>query len=274
MASPSDWLGLSGRVAVVTGAASGIGKAVAAALADAGAAVALLDKNQAGCDAVAQRLTAAGARAIALGCDTADEAAVKAAADAVRRALGPCGVLVNNAGFLRAGPLESLSLADWNAVLAVNLTGYLLCAQAFGADMRAAGRGSIVHIASVAAFHPQANSGAYSASKAGVSILARQLAVEWGPAGVRSNAVCPGLIRTPLSEAFYQVPGIEARRAAMTASRRVGAPEDIADVVTFLASDRARYVNGVELPVDGGFDTMLLSLVPRPGFNAEPGQPG
>ncbi|MBI3512665.1 MAG: SDR family oxidoreductase [Proteobacteria bacterium] len=264
-----DWLGLRGRVCVVTGAASGIGRATAGSLSQAGAPVALLDRDKAGIDAAAAELRAAGAKALAIACDTSDPANVAAAADAVRRELGACDVLVNNAGMLRAGPLDSVSLADWNAVLAVNLTGYLLCAQAFGRDMRQAGRGSIVHIASVAATHPQSNSGAYSASKAGVVILARQIAAEWGPSGVRSNAVSPGLIRTPLSEAFYQAPGIAEKRAAMTASRRVGGPQDIADVVVFLASDRAGYVNGAELLVDGGFDCMLLGLVPRPGFEAK-----
>jgi NAD(P)-dependent dehydrogenase (short-subunit alcohol dehydrogenase family) len=270
MDKPSDWLGLADRRCVVTGAASGIGRAVASSLVQAGAAVALLDRDQAGCETVAAELASHGGRVLAVGCDTSDPAHVAAAADAVRRGLGACDVLVNNAGMLRAGALDTISPADWNAVLAVNLTGYLLCAQAFGRDMREAGRGSMVHIASVAASHPQNFSGAYSASKAGVVILARQLAAEWGPSGVRSNAVSPGLIRTPLSEAFYQAPGIVEKRSAMTASRRIGTPQDIADVVVFLASDRAGYVNGAEILVDGGFDCMLLGLVPRPGFEAKP----
>lgn len=268
MDTPSDWLGLKGRRCVVTGAASGIGRAVATSLVQAGAAVALLDRDLAGCAAVAETLRAAGGPVLAIGCDTSDPARVAAAADETRRSLGACDVLVNNAGMLRAGPLDALSPADWNAVLSVNLTGYLLCAQAFGRDMLQAGRGSIVHVASVAATHPQSFSGAYSASKAGVVALARQLAAEWGPSGVRSNVVSPGLIRTPLSEAFYREPGVEERRAAMVASRRIGTPQDVADVVLFLAGDRAGYVNGAEILVDGGFDCMLLGLVPRPGFSA------
>jgi glucose 1-dehydrogenase len=121
-------------------------------------------------------------------------------------------------------------------------------------------------VASVAAHHPQPRSGAYSASKAGVAILSRQLALEWGPSGIRSNVVSPGLIRTPLSEAFYQAPGVSERRAAMVPSRRVGTPEDIADVVLYLASDRAGYVNGADVAVDGGFAAVLMETVPRPGF--------
>ncbi|MEJ0068101.1 MAG: SDR family NAD(P)-dependent oxidoreductase [Pseudomonadota bacterium] len=268
MDAPSDWLGLKGRRCVVTGAASGIGRAITTSLVQAGAAVALLDRDKAGCETAAAALSEAGGQVLAIGCDTSDPAGVAAAAEETRRSLGTCEVLVNNAGMLRAGPLDTITPADWNAVLAVNLTGYLLCAQAFGPDMRQAGRGSIVHVASVAATHPQSFSGAYSASKAGVAILARQLATEWGPSGVRSNVVSPGLIRTPLSEAFYRTPGITEQRAAMVASRRIGTPQDIADVVLFLASDRAGYVNGAEILVDGGFDGMLLGLVPRPGFSA------
>ncbi len=150
----------------------------------------------------------------------------------------------------------------------MNLSGYFLCAQAFGRQMREAKRGSLVHIASVAAHHPQTRSGAYSASKAGVAILSQQLALEWGPLGIRSNVVSPGLIRTPLSEAFYQEPGVTERRAAIVPSRRVGQPRDIADTVIYLASDRAAYVNGADVAVDGGFSSVLMDLVPRPGFQA------
>jgi NAD(P)-dependent dehydrogenase (short-subunit alcohol dehydrogenase family) len=130
-ARQQDWLGLSGKVAVVTGAAGGMGRAVAAGFAAAGAAVALLDRDAAGCGALAAELD--GARTLALGCDTTDDASAAAAAEAVAARLGPPDILVNNAGVLRPGPLSSLGLAEWNALLAVNLTGYLLCAQASGA---------------------------------------------------------------------------------------------------------------------------------------------
>ena len=146
------------------------------------------------------------------------------------------------------------------------LSGYLLCSQAFGRSMLARGQGRIVHIASIAAHYPQPNSGAYSAAKAGVSLLSRQIAVEWGPRGVRSNAVCPGLIRTPLSAAFYADPHIERQRSAMTANQRIGEPQDIAEAVLFLASPRADYINGAELTVDGGLESMPMALIPRPGF--------
>lgn len=269
-AQGADWLQMKGRVCVVTGAGSGIGAAIAGAFSAAGAQVALLDRDGEAARQVATRLTTQGGHALAVACDITDESAVSAAAVQVRESLGPAAVLVNNAGLLRPGSLDSVTLADWNAVLAVNLTGYLLCSRAFGQDMLQAGRGSLVHVASVSALHPQTASGAYSASKAGVLLLSRQLAAEWGPRGVRSNVICPGMIRTALSARFYEEPGFEARRAAATANRRVGEPRDIAEPALFLASERSAYMNGAELLVDGGLGCMLMDMVPRPGFNHTP----
>jgi glucose 1-dehydrogenase len=262
-----DWLGLAGQVCVVTGAGSGIGAAIAENLVQVGAQVALLDRDGAACQRVAKQLTESGGCAIAIECDISDEARVYAAAQRVKDELGPCARLVNNAGMLRAASLSEVSLTDWNAVLAVNLTGYLLCSRAFGRHMLEAKRGSMVHVASIAALHPQTRSGSYSPSKAGVLLMSRQMAAEWGPLGVRSNAICPGMIRTALSAKFYEQPGFEQKRAAVTASRRVGEPIDIANVAVFLLSDRSAYVNGAEVVVDGGMGCMLMDLVPRPGFN-------
>jgi glucose 1-dehydrogenase len=261
----SDWLGLAGRLCVVTGAAGGIGRAIAAGLAAAGARLVLLDRDQAACDDAARALD--GADALPIACDIADADAVAAVAAHALRDAGPCDVLINNAGLLRAGPIATLTLAEWNALLSVNLTGYFLCAQAFGAQMLGRGKGAIVHTASIASRHPQPFSGAYSVSKAGVVMLSQQLAAEWGSQGVRSNVVSPGLVRTPMSEAFYQAPGVAERRAAMVPLGRVAAPVDIAQVALFLASDRAGYVNGEDICVDGGFGRTLMGLVPRPGYD-------
>jgi glucose 1-dehydrogenase len=266
MTHSHDWLGLTGRVCVVTGGGSGIGEGIARELSAAGAHVAVLDRDAAGAARVAAELSAKAAKAISITCDVTREADVADAAKLVRQQLGSCTVLVNNAGILRSGALDEVSIDTWNAVLAINLTGYLIAARAFGADMLAAKRGSIIHISSIAGLNQQPRSGAYSASKAGVIMLSKQLSVEWGVRGVRSNVVMPGLIRTPLAAAFYADPVFEAKRVAMVPARRIGEPQDIANAVTFLASDRASYVNGAEVLIDGGLDGMLMDLVPRPGF--------
>nr|WP_233849146.1 SDR family oxidoreductase [Paraburkholderia sp. HD33-4] len=262
------WLGLEGSICVVSGAAGGIGSAIAQVLGAAGARVALLDRDEQKCRDVARALNASGVEALALGCDIGDIDSVRGAVSEVEARLGVADVLVNNAGLLRPGGIEEIGLDAWNAMLRVNLTGYMLCSQQFGQGMLKRGAGAIVHVASVAAHHPQTYSGAYSAGKAGVTMLSKQIAAEWGPRGIRSNTVCPGMIRTPLSAAFYEHGDIERRRSAMTASRRIGEPNDIADVVAFLASERAAYVNGTEVVVDGGLESMLMDLVPRPGFEA------
>jgi NAD(P)-dependent dehydrogenase (short-subunit alcohol dehydrogenase family) len=262
----SDWLGLTGRVCVVTGGGGGIGRAVASSLALAGARVAAIDLDERGLQATRAKLSELGPDHIVTRCDTSSAESVATASEAVEKALGSCSVLVNTAAVLRPGGLENLSLAEWNAILAVNLTGYLLCAQVFGRQMRKLGRGSLVHVASIAGSHAQGHSGAYSVSKAGVIMLSRQLAGEWGPQGIRSNVVSPGMVVTPMSQSFYDTPGVTERRTAVVPARRIGMPQDIADAILFLASDRSSYVNGDEITVDGGYANMLMNLVPRPGF--------
>jgi NAD(P)-dependent dehydrogenase (short-subunit alcohol dehydrogenase family) len=183
--------------------------------------------------------------------------------------MGPCDVLVNNAGILRPGPLDALSLSEWNAVLSVNLTGYFLCAQAFGRQMRDRGKGALVHVASIAAHHATGYSGAYSVAKAGVVMLSRQLAIEWAGFGIRSNAVNPGMVLTPMSEAFYGEPGAAERRSAAIPAGRIGQPDDVAQAILFLSSSRSSYINGDEVTVDGGFTRNLLNLIPRSGYQPD-----
>jgi NAD(P)-dependent dehydrogenase (short-subunit alcohol dehydrogenase family) len=262
-----DWLGLRDRVCVITGAASGIGRETAIQFATVGAKVVAIDRDGTGCSRTAEDVSRQGGTALAVECDVADAQSVAAAAGRALAAFGRCDVLINNAGILQPGRLETLAPADWNGLLAINLTGYFLCAQAFGRDMLTRGSGVLVHIASIAAGQPQGMSGAYSVSKAGVAMLSRQLAFEWGPRGIRSNAVSPGLIRTPLSESFYRAPGVKERREAVVPLRAIGSPLDVANVVVFLASPRAGYITGQEIIVDGGFSQTLMSHVPRPGYD-------
>lgn len=255
-----SWLGLEERRVVITGAGGGIGQALARSFAGKGARVVLLDRDTGRSFGLAQELGG-----LALVCDLADAGSVAAAAERVEEE-GGADVLVNAAAILRPGALDEVSLEDWSAMLAVNLTGYLAAAQAFGRGMLARGRGALVHIASIAGSQPQPSSGAYSASKAATLMMSRQLAQEWGPRGVRSNCLSPGLVMTPMSAAFYADPDVKARREAMVPLRRIATPQDMADVALFLASDRAGYVTGQDVVVDGGLSQALMGLVPRPGY--------
>ncbi|MDY7545241.1 SDR family oxidoreductase [Glaciimonas sp. CA11.2] len=261
-----DLFGLAQQVCVVTGAGSGIGRSIATAFGKAGARVVVLDVNPEGSAETVREIIDAGGQAIAIHCNVADPASIEAAADFSLAAFGPCDVLVNNAGLIRAGGLDTLPVEEWNLLLSVNLTGYFLCSQIFGRQMRAKGKGALVHVASIAGSNPTAFSGAYSVAKAGVTMLSQQLAVEWGAQGIRSNAVHPGMILTPLSAAMYDQPGVLEQRSKAIPIGRIGKPEDVADAVLFLASDRASYINGDALTIDGGFTGMLLSLVPRAGY--------
>ena len=264
--TPVEWLGLQGKVCAVTGAGGGIGRAIALSLARAGGRVALLDRDEAGAAETLRQVQETGAETIAVPCDVSDPANVATAAETVQRQLGPCAVLVNNAGLLRPGPLATLPAAEWNLLLSVNLTGYFLCAQAFGAQMRGQGGGAIVHLASIAGSHATGHGGAYSVAKAGIVMLSRQLATEWGGDGVRSNVVSPDMILTPLSQSFYDDPEVTRRRSAVIPAGRIGQPGDIAEAVLFLASARAAYITGDEVTVDGGFTRGIMGLIPRPGY--------
>lgn len=261
----ADWLGLGGKTCVVSGAGGGIGRAIALELARAGARVAVLDLNAESAAQTVSEVEAAGGQAIAVACDITDPESLKRARAAINDQLGPCDVLINNAALVRAGRLDSLSLADWNAVMTVNLTGFFLSSQIFSEDMVRGG--AIVHIASAAGSTPQPTSGSYSVSKAGVMMLSRNIAMEWGDRGIRSNVVSPAMVITPMSEVIYENPVIREQREKAIPLGRIGRMQDIADAVCFLASDRASYISGQEILVDGGWSTTLLATVPRPGFD-------
>jgi len=265
----TDWLDLAGKISVVNGAASGIGAAIAKALVYSGARVALLDRNQEGCQVLQKSLGEPYQNNIlALACDITDEAQVKTTAEQVNTHWGNCQLLVNAAGITRPTPLADIELDDWNAQLAVNLNGYLLCAREFGRQMREVRNGSMVHISSISAHYVQPFSGAYSPGKAAVSMLSKQLAVEWGGFGIRSNCIAPGMMITPMTENYYQHPGVKLAREAFTAVGRIGIPEDVANTALFLLSERSAYISGAEILVDGGLSNMLMGKIPRPGYQA------
>jgi NAD(P)-dependent dehydrogenase (short-subunit alcohol dehydrogenase family) len=241
------------RTAIVTGAASGIGAACARRLAADGAAVVLTDIQPA--DAVAKQIEADGGRALALVADVADEEAWAAVVRAAEDRFGPVGVLVSNAYAVEIAPADATSRASWDRQLAVSLTGAFLGVRACLPGLRATG-GSVVIVSSVHANFGLPGRPAYAAAKGALISLARQLAVEYGPA-LRVNTVLPGPILTAawddLSAADREL------SAAATAAGRLGAPEEVAAAVAFLASPQASYITGASLVVDGGWSAMKSS---------------
>src|SRR5258707_3012546 len=172
----SDWLGLSGRVCVVTGGGGGIGRAVASSLARAGAHVGAIDRDERGLEVTRAELRELGCEHVIVRCDTSNAESVVAASETIEKSLGPCSVLVNTAAVLRPGALENLSPAEWNRVLSVNLTGYFLCAQIFGRPMRKLGHRTLIQLAAVTRRHDHGHSRGYSVSQARLLPLSRQLA--------------------------------------------------------------------------------------------------
>jgi NAD(P)-dependent dehydrogenase (short-subunit alcohol dehydrogenase family) len=241
---------LDGSVAVVTGAAGGLGAAIVAELLQAGATPVLLDVASDGLDEAAREIELAyGQRPDTIVCDVTDPSEVERAAERVVHRHGRCDVLVNNAAVLERAPLEEHPVDLWDRVLAVNLRGYFICTQAFGRLMLAAESGSIVNVASLAGESPSFGNGAYCASKAGVLALTRQIAVEWGPRGVRANAVSPSFMRTPMMAASG--PDHERQRTHNAPFGRIGKTTETAATIVFLAGPEASYLNGINIPVDG-----------------------
>lgn len=249
---------LDGRVAIVAGAAHGIGRAIALALAEAGAAVACLDIDGDAAQTTARAVGETGGKSVAIRCDATDEASVSAAIADTAQRLGPPRVLVHGVATLDVGgPVMETDLATWNKVLAINLTSAFLTSRAVLPRMIAAGGGSIIHIASQLGSVGAPERAAYCATKGALIQLAKAMAAELAPQKVRVNTLSPGAIETRRLEFRY---GDMARARAAIASKhlvdRLGQPEEIAAAALFLASDASSFMTGADLLVDGGYNAV------------------
>lgn len=246
------------KVALITGAARGIGLATAKRFLAEGWRVALLDIEG---ELIGSATASLGkpAETLALTCDVSDAAQVAAALDEVAKCFGRLDALINNAGVAVFAPLLDTSDADWNRVLAVNLTGPFLCTKAAASLMREGGGGAVVNITSISAVRASTLRSAYGTSKAGLAHLTKQLAVELASIGIRVNAVAPGPVDTAMAKAVH-TPEIRADYHDAIPLNRYGLEEELAEAILFLSSDRASYITGQVLAVDGGFDAAGIGL--------------
>lgn len=246
---------LKGKKAIVTGAGRGIGKAISLAYAAQGADVALVDKSLAALDDVAHEIEALGRRALAMQMDVTCFDCIEDTIARVVEAFGGLDLLVNNAGIWWSVPSLDMSEADWDKIMNVNLKSCFFCAQGAAKEMRKRGAGRIINISSVDGTYCLANQAHYAASKAGLNQLTRSLAVDFAQYGITVNGIAPSWVLTDMTRDEWErdkdewLPRIPARR--------IGMPEDIADVAVFLASDLARFVCGQTIVVDGGITLML-----------------
>jgi glucose 1-dehydrogenase len=252
---------LKGQKALVTGANSGIGKAIAIALGAAGADVAVnYVDGDAAAQAVVDEIGAAGSRAIAIKADVSNEAEVQAMFLQMCREFGTIDILVNNAGLQRDAPFDQMTLAQWNFVLGVNLTGQFLCAREALREFKRRGvvkevsvsAGKIICVSSVHEVIPWATHANYAASKGGIMMMMKSLAQEVAPLRIRVNSICPGAIRTPINTAAWNTPAAYASLLTHIPYQRIGEPEDIGRVAVMLSSDMSDYITGASIFVDGG----------------------
>nr|WP_315428976.1 SDR family NAD(P)-dependent oxidoreductase [uncultured Albidiferax sp.] len=244
---------LAGRVVLVTGATGGLGLAITHAMAAQGATLVVSDHNRAACEALAAALRHSGAQARAVTADLLDPAQTQALVSCALDCFGRLDVLVCNAGVQGpAGPMADTTDEDWERVMRINLRSAMDLTRHAASHMAKHGGGSVILMASIAGLRGNKAIGLYGLSKAALAQLARNLAVEWGPQGVRVNTIAPGLIRTPLSVGLMDNAAFMARRLAATPLRRVGEPHEVAGVAVMLASAAGGFITGQNIVVDGG----------------------
>jgi NAD(P)-dependent dehydrogenase (short-subunit alcohol dehydrogenase family) len=246
-------LDLTGRVAVVVGGSTGIGRALSLGLAEAGADVVACARRPEPVAEVAAEIEARGRRTLRLTLDIADRGSLEAARGEVLGRLGRVDILVNSAGRIKRTPVLQLSEEEWSGIIETNLTGTLRACQVFAPPMMEQGWGRIVNIASLNSFVAFFEVAAYAASKTGVAGLTRALAVEWGPRGVNVNAIAPGVFRTALNQSLLDGTERGKELKMRTPLKRFGRVEELVGACVFLASEAASFVNGQVIAVDGGF---------------------
>lgn len=253
MSSNTSLFDLRGKVALVTGATGGLGLSICQTLAVQGADVIVSDKDEQACTKIVGDLHVQGCAAIALAADLSDLDAIKEHVKVALAWRDRIDILVCNAGIQGpSGPLSAVSAFDWQSVVDLNLRAPMLLTNAVCPSMSLHGGGSVILMSSIAGLRGNKSIGLYGISKAALAQLARNLAVEWGPSGIRINAISPGLIRTPLASNLLQNQDFMQRRLAMTPLRRIGEPQEIAGVVAMLASRAGAFMTGQNLIVDGG----------------------
>ncbi|WP_391205812.1 SDR family NAD(P)-dependent oxidoreductase [Psychrobacillus sp. L4] len=243
---------LEGKVAIITGAGSGMGREEALLFAKEGAKVVATDINEAAVQAVAEEIKAAGGEAISVAHNVASEEDWNKVYTETINAFGKLDVLVNNAGISQRGSMEDLTVEQWDTIMSINVKSVFLGTKLSLPHFRANGGGSIVNISSIAGLKGSSGAGAYTSSKGAVRMLTKACAVDYGKDNIRVNSVHPGFIITPMSKEYMEDEKMSKWFLAQTALPRVGQSLEVAEAVLFLASDASSYITGVELPVDGG----------------------